>query len=78
MEDTRSTCAAKAAYFDAFELATFIDNQFYSLTGIKKDPEDALIRSVQSYRLDLRRWGARFDSNSQRPYFEGHERIHII
>ncbi|CAF3380958.1 unnamed protein product [Rotaria socialis] len=67
-------CAAKAADFDAFELTKFIDEQFYMLTDLKKDPDDSLIRSVQSCRLDLRRWGARFESNSQRPYFEGNER----
>ena len=48
------------------------------LTGIKKDSNDSLIRSVKSCRLDLRRWGARFGSNSQRPYFEGHERQDVV
>ncbi|CAF4927624.1 unnamed protein product [Rotaria socialis] len=71
-------CAAKAADFDAFELTKFIDEQFYMLTDLKKDPDDSLIRSVQSCRLDLRRWGARFESNSQRPYFEGHERQDVV
>lgn len=71
-------CAAKAADFDAFELAKFVDEQFYMLTGIKKDSDDSLIRSVKSCRLDLRRWGARFESNSQRPYFEGHERQDVV
>jgi hypothetical protein len=71
-------CAAKAADFDAFELAKFIDEQFYMLTGIKKNPDDSPIRSVKSCRLDLRRWGARFESNSQRPYFEGHERQDVV
>ncbi|CAF4710397.1 unnamed protein product, partial [Rotaria sp. Silwood2] len=71
-------CAAKAADFDAFELANFIDEQFNILTGINKDSNDALIRSVKSCRLDLRRWGARFESNSQRPYFEGHERQDVV
>ncbi|CAF4994978.1 unnamed protein product [Rotaria sp. Silwood1] len=71
-------CAAKAADFDAFELAKFIDEQFYMLTSIKKDSNDSLIRSVKSCRLDLRRWGARFESNSQRPYFEGHKRQDVV
>ena len=66
-------CAAKAADFDAFELAKFIDEQFYMLSCIKKELNDSLIRSVKYCRLDLRRWGARFEFNSQRPYFEGHE-----
>ena len=71
-------CAAKAADFDAFELAKSIDKQFYKLTGIKKDPNNSLIRSVKSCRLNLRRWGARFESNSQRSYFEGHERQDVV
>ncbi|CAF5000107.1 unnamed protein product, partial [Rotaria socialis] len=71
-------CAAKAADFDAFELANFIDEKFYVLTAINKNPDDSLIRSVQSCRLDLRRWGARFEANSKRPYFEGHEREDVV
>ncbi|CAF3858213.1 unnamed protein product, partial [Rotaria sp. Silwood1] len=71
-------CAEKAADFDAFELSKFIDDQFYILTCIEKNTNDPLIRSVKSCRLDLRRWGARFESNSQRPYFEGHERPDVV
>ncbi|CAF4222987.1 unnamed protein product, partial [Rotaria sordida] len=71
-------CTAKAADFDAFELSKFIDDQFYILTRIKKNVNDPLIRSVESCRLGLRRWGARFESNSQRPYFEGHERPDVV
>ena len=41
-------CAAKAADFDAFELAKFIYEQFYMLSGIKKELNDSLIRSVKS------------------------------
>jgi hypothetical protein len=71
-------CAVKAADFNVLELAKFIDDQFYLLTQTKKDPNDPLVRSVASCRLDLRRWGACFESNSQRPYFEGHERQDVI
>jgi hypothetical protein len=42
------------------------------------DPDSPLIRSVASCRLDLRRWGAKFNPNSQRPYFEGHERMDVV
>ena len=28
--------------------------------------------------LDLRKWGARFERNSQRPYFEGHDSSNVI
>ena len=41
---------------EAFELARFIDDEFYRLTGIKKGSNDGLIRSVESCRLDLRKW----------------------
>ncbi|CAF4136859.1 unnamed protein product [Rotaria sordida] len=28
--------------------------------------------------MDLRRWGAKFEANSQRSYFEGHERDDVV
>ena len=37
-----------------------------------------LVRSPAARRLDLRRWGARFKQNENRPYFEGHERADVI
>ncbi len=37
-----------------------------------------LIRSERSCRLDLPRWGAKFEASSQRPYFEGHERDDVV
>ncbi|CAF1634877.1 unnamed protein product, partial [Didymodactylos carnosus] len=67
-------CGQKAADFSALDLAHFIDKRFYEESNIVKNDDSALIRSVASCRLDLRRWGAKFDKNSQRPYFEGHER----
>ncbi|CAF4740979.1 unnamed protein product, partial [Rotaria sp. Silwood2] len=39
---------------------------------------DDLIRSESSCRLDLRGWGAKFEANSQRPYFEEHERDDVV
>ena len=66
-------CNQKAASFTAYELAQFIDKQYYEINEIQKN-DSKLVRSVESCRLDLRRWGTRFDSNSNRPYFEGHER----
>ncbi|CAF1174677.1 unnamed protein product [Didymodactylos carnosus] len=68
----------KSAEFKAADLAQFIDTKYYELTGIQKQIGDDLIRSVRSYRLDLRRWGAKFEANSQRPYFEGHERDDVV
>ena len=55
-------------------MAQFIDEKYYELTGLKKQIGVDLIRSERSCRLVLRRWGAKFEANSQRPYFEGHDR----
>ncbi|CAF4738735.1 unnamed protein product [Rotaria sp. Silwood1] len=71
-------CSQKSGDFKAIDLAQFIDTKYYELTGIKKQIGDDLIRSECSCRLDLRRWGAKFESNSQRPYFEGHERDDVV
>lgn len=35
---------------------------------------DVFIRSLESCRVDFLKWRARFDKNTNRPYFEGHER----
>ena len=59
-------------------LPQFIDRKFYELTGTQKKSSDDLIRSERSCRLDLRRWGAKFEANTQRPYFESHEREDVI
>jgi hypothetical protein len=71
-------CSQKSGEFKSLDLAQFIDEKYYELTGIKKQIDDDLIRSERSCRLDLRRWGAKFDANSQRPYFEGHERDDVV
>ncbi|CAF3877071.1 unnamed protein product, partial [Rotaria sp. Silwood1] len=70
-------CSRKNANFTASDLAKFVDEKFYDLTQTIKTGDD-LIRSERSCRLDLRRWGARFEANSARPYFEGHERADVI
>ncbi|CAF3129728.1 unnamed protein product [Rotaria socialis] len=75
---TLERCSEKSASFTVVDLAKFIDKKFYETTNIIKDPESPLIRSLSSCRLDLRRWGARYNKNSQRPYFEGHERIDVV
>ncbi|CAF1012892.1 unnamed protein product [Didymodactylos carnosus] len=49
-------CSKKEASFTAETLARFIDNRFYELNNLKK-AEDKLIRSIESCRLDLRRFG---------------------
>ena len=59
-------------------LAQFIDEKFYELTETQKKSSDDLIRPERSCRLDLRRWGAKFEANTQRPRFEGHEREDVV
>ncbi|CAF4585544.1 unnamed protein product, partial [Rotaria sp. Silwood2] len=71
-------CSKKSREFKALDLALFIDEKYYELTGIKKRNDDDLIRFERSCRLDLRRWGAKFETNSQRPYLEGHERDDVV
>ncbi|CAF0983533.1 unnamed protein product [Didymodactylos carnosus] len=67
-------CKQKSAAFKTADLASFIDTKFYEITGITKDPKDGLIRSENSYCLDLRRWGVKFGPNATKPYYKGHER----
>ena len=71
------SCSQKSADFTTLELASFIDTKFYEIRQTIK-ATDALVRSIESCRLDLRRWGAKFQPNSQRPYFEGHEGPDVI
>lgn len=66
-----SQCEKKSSDFKAADLRDFIDAQFYEVTGLQKQPGNSFIRSERSCRLDLRRWGATYQKNSQRPYFEG-------
>ena len=65
-------CSGKTADFTVADLAKLVVSEHHEVTGIVK-VDAALICSEQSCRPDLRRWGARFEANSQRPYFEGHE-----
>jgi hypothetical protein len=61
------------------ELAKFINKRFFELYGDSfKEDFGELIRSEESCRTDLLRWGARWDSNTKRPYFEGHEREDVL
>ncbi|CAF3085975.1 unnamed protein product [Rotaria sp. Silwood2] len=49
------TCSQKSGEFKTLDLAQFIDEKYYELTGIKKRSGDDLIRSERSCRLDVRR-----------------------
>ncbi|CAF4575974.1 unnamed protein product, partial [Didymodactylos carnosus] len=47
------------------------------LYGLKKTGT-GLIRSVESLRLDMRKWGIHYEANGSRPYFIGHEREDVV
>jgi len=70
-------CSKKEASFTAESLARFIDNRFYELNDMKK-VDQGFVRSVESCKLDLRRFGAKFTANAARPYFLGHEREDVV
>jgi hypothetical protein len=72
-----AACSQKSNSFVVSDLANFVDKRFYEINNLVKT-DNALIRSVESCRLDLRRWGARYKANSNRPYFEGHERADVV
>ncbi|CAF1386639.1 unnamed protein product [Didymodactylos carnosus] len=70
-------CGRKAASLTVQELAEFIDSKFYELYDLKKT-STGLIRSVESVRLDMRKWGINYSADGLRPYFIGHERQDVI
>ncbi|CAF4829218.1 unnamed protein product, partial [Rotaria magnacalcarata] len=71
-------CSEKSASFTLDNLTKFIDKKFYETTNTIKEPDIPLIQSLSACKVDLCRWGARFKKNSQRPYFEGHERAEVV
>ncbi|CAF4578463.1 unnamed protein product [Rotaria socialis] len=70
-------CQRKAASFTSLELAQYVDKQYYDFTGETKVTND-LIRSEKACRLDLRRWGCRFEKNTAKPYWAGDERSDVV
>jgi hypothetical protein len=70
-------CNRKSADFTVADVASFMDRKFYEITHTVQ-VSDHLIHSVESFKLDLRRWGVKFRPNSQRPYLEGHERSVVV
>lgn len=69
---------AKNCAFDAQSLANFLNQRFRELYPDNDLTEDELVRSVESCRTDLLKWRAKWEKNSNRPYFEGHEREDVI
>ena len=71
-----SQCEQKVPRFTAYDLAHFIDKRYYEINNSNKT-DAHLVRLVQSCRLDLRHWGAHFDTDTNRPYFEGHDHPNV-
>jgi hypothetical protein len=71
----------KKCSFTAYDLALYVDEKFKEFYGhvFKEDVSPIkFIRSVSSVRVDLMKWGFKYDSNKNRPYFEGHEREDVV
>ncbi|CAF1339451.1 unnamed protein product [Adineta ricciae] len=60
------------------DLVRFINEKYCKLNGIDEQVNGGCIRSERSCQLDFRRWGAKFEANAQRPYFEGHEKDDVV
>ena len=94
-------CKRKSASFTCSELAAYLDDEYYKLTGevrfgfiifcffnhifmffffycIQIKATQELIRSESACCRDLHRWGCKFDKNTAKPYWEGHERPDVI
>ncbi|CAF1214653.1 unnamed protein product [Adineta ricciae] len=71
-------CSQKSGELKAMHLARFIIEKYCELNGIDEQVNGGYVRSERSCQLDLCRWGAKFEANAQRPYFEGHERNDVV
>jgi hypothetical protein len=71
-------CSQKSGEFKAMDLVRFINEEYCELNDIDEQVGGGYIRSERSCQLDLRRWGAKFEANAQRSYFEGHERDDVV
>lgn len=67
----------KNSLFNVEELAKFLTEKYQELSG-QTLQDGETIRSESSIRLDLMRWGAKWDYNQKRPYFEGHENEEVV
>jgi hypothetical protein len=73
----------KSCSFKIREIALFVNQRFKELyqdiaCQLDSTFNDKLIRSEDSIRTDLMKWGAKWVKNNNRPYFEGHEREDVV
>jgi hypothetical protein len=71
--------SSKSSSFSALKLAKFITEIYVSDYDVSDEEKASfkngkLVRSVSSCKRDLVRWGFYLGNNSNRPFFEGHER----
>ncbi|RNA03539.1 hypothetical protein BpHYR1_006494 [Brachionus plicatilis] len=81
-KEARTFCLSQASLkqcvFNVQSLANFIDRRFRELYPEVEIDQDELVRSEECCRADLLKWEAKYDSNTNRPYFEGHEREDVL
>lgn len=73
--------SSKHSGFDVKKLSEFVNKRFrelYEQSFEKTFEYGDLVRSQESCRVDLLKWGAKWDKNANRPYFEGHEREDVV
>ena len=70
-------CSKKSVNCTSIDLAKHINTLYYKLTNTTNN-QNELIRSERMCRLDLLRWGYRFDLNTKRPYYKGHDRPDVL
>jgi hypothetical protein len=66
----------KSSKFSPLDLAIYITDIFK--TTYEVDVGDDYVRSVSSCKRDLIKWGFYLGDNSNRPYYEGHEREDVV
>ena len=60
------------------ELAKFINRRFCQLYDYEEIFVEIFVKSAESCRVDLLKWGACRDKNTNRPYIQGHERADVV
>ena len=65
----------KECDFSIKSLAQFINKMYVQDTQDSVQADAKLIRSEESVRLDLFRWGFHWGQNNNRPYFEGSDLV---
>ena len=72
---------SKDSSINTREIDKFVDKRFREFYREEFGEDylcEELVRSEESCRVDLLKWGARWDKNSNLPYFEGHERADVV